>query len=372
MSELRKYAVGDSVQFPLIDFGASDFEATPVTFVAGDVRVSINGGAFANTTNLATHLGLGLYQLVLIGAEITGKLILVSIKDQSVPKTWEDQAVAIETYGHASAQHQFDLNAPKVTVLVNEDKSDYLLSAASRAAVVDEVHDEVRADHTAAGSFGQGVASVQGSVTGNVNGTVASVVGSVGGNVVGTIGDLAAAAKASVNAEVDTALADIFLHRFITQASTVVDGAPAANNFDTGLSGAVANDFYKGLRLKFVAGSLAGQVRDVASSVGSDLTFGDPFTAAPANGDAFVLLPNTAISISAAGFWDELEGVEPAVAIASNATFRQIFQHLKRRFYNNVTQTNSLQTVHKDDSITPLDTMVVSDDNVTQRKGKAS
>lgn len=80
------------------------------------------------------------------------------------------------------------------------------LAADAVAEIADGVWDEARAGHVGAGSFGEGVASVQGNVTGSVasvTGAVGSVTGNVGGNVVGTIGDLAAAAKASVNTEVD-------------------------------------------------------------------------------------------------------------------------------------------------------------------------
>lgn len=81
------------------------------------------------------------------------------------------------------------------------------------ATIADAVWDEARAGHVGAGSFGEGVASVQGAVTGavasvtgnvggNVTGTVASVVGNVGGNVTGSIGSLGATAKSDVNAEV--------------------------------------------------------------------------------------------------------------------------------------------------------------------------
>jgi hypothetical protein len=59
----------------------------------------------------------------------------------------------------------------------------------SAATLADAVWDEARADHTTAGTFGQGAASVQ-------------------GNVTGSIGSLASQAKADVNAEADTALAD--------------------------------------------------------------------------------------------------------------------------------------------------------------------
>jgi hypothetical protein len=52
--------------------------------------------------------------------------------------------------------------------------------APTAAAVADAVWDEIRSGHTAVGSFGQGVASVQGSVTGSVNAvTQPTSVGSI-------------------------------------------------------------------------------------------------------------------------------------------------------------------------------------------------
>ncbi len=99
------------------------------------------------------------------------------------------------------------------------------LAADAVAEVADGVWDEARSGHTTAGTFGQGMASVQGnvtgsvaSVTGNVGGSVGSVTGNVGGNVAGSvasvtgnvsgsIGSLAAQAKTDVNAEVVDALA---------------------------------------------------------------------------------------------------------------------------------------------------------------------
>jgi uncharacterized protein YjbJ (UPF0337 family) len=76
-------------------------------------------------------------------------------------------------------------------------------SAPSAAAIADAVWDEVRADHTTSGTFGQGAASVQGNVTGSVasvtgavgsvTGAVASVTGNVGGNVTGSVGSVVGA-----------------------------------------------------------------------------------------------------------------------------------------------------------------------------------
>ena len=67
------------------------------------------------------------------------------------------------------------------------------------ATIADAVWDEARSGHTTSGTFGQGVASVQGNVTGSV--------ASVSGNVGGSVNSLAAQAKADVNAEVVDALA---------------------------------------------------------------------------------------------------------------------------------------------------------------------
>ncbi len=57
-------------------------------------------------------------------------------------------------------------------------------------SVADAVWDEARADHTTGGTFGQGVASVQGSVVGSVasvTGAVGSVTGNIGGNLQGNV-----------------------------------------------------------------------------------------------------------------------------------------------------------------------------------------
>jgi hypothetical protein len=63
------------------------------------------------------------------------------------------------------------------------------LAASAVGEIADGVWDEARAGHVAGGSFGEGVASVQGNVTGSVG----SVTGNVGGNVVGTVASVVGA-----------------------------------------------------------------------------------------------------------------------------------------------------------------------------------
>lgn len=62
-----------------------------------------------------------------------------------------------------------------VTVGTNNDKTGYALTSAEEDAIVDKVWNELRSGHTTAGSFGQGVASVQGNVTGSVNSVTSAV-----------------------------------------------------------------------------------------------------------------------------------------------------------------------------------------------------
>lgn len=104
MAELRKYGEATTLVFPLIDAGAQDFETTPVTHASGDTKIIKDEGVSANTTNAFAHEGEGIYSLALTATEMQAARIVVTIKDQGT-KAWEDQAIIIETYGHASSQH---------------------------------------------------------------------------------------------------------------------------------------------------------------------------------------------------------------------------------------------------------------------------
>jgi hypothetical protein len=133
MSNLRKYGVESTVYFPLVDFGATDYEATPVTFATGDTKLSKDGAALANTSNDPSHVGGGIYKLVLTATEMQhggGTVVLV---DQNATKEWEDQAIVTETYGDASALHETDLDTP----------------------IANQVWDALIASHIVASSFGE-------------------------------------------------------------------------------------------------------------------------------------------------------------------------------------------------------------------------
>lgn len=150
MEILRKWGVAASFVFPLIDAGAVDFEATPVTFVAADCQVSKIGAAFANTGCIPWHIGNGIYAASLNATEMQAARLVITIID-SATKAWEDQAIVVSTYGHAtSAQHAFDLDLATQSVTTTSisasaigasqiatsaiDQSNFSTAAANRVA----------------------------------------------------------------------------------------------------------------------------------------------------------------------------------------------------------------------------------------------
>lgn len=170
MAELRKYDAATTIYFPLIDFGATDFETTPVAHAAGDTKYNIDGAGPINTAAAFVHEGAGIYSLAIAAAELQGAHTVITIVDQTGPKAWEDQAVLIDTYGAAPAAHALDLDTAWSAV---------------------------------------GIASVSGAV-GNVTGAVGSVTGAVGsvgagGILAATFGAGAIDAAAIANNAIDTA-----------------------------------------------------------------------------------------------------------------------------------------------------------------------
>ncbi|MFH1731390.1 MAG: hypothetical protein ABIF82_07050, partial [Planctomycetota bacterium] len=109
---LRKYGVETVILFDLFETDGVSFK-TDAAHAAGDTKIMKDEGAEANTTNAFVDEGQG-YSIVLTAAEMEAARIVVYIVDQGT-KAWLDTALVIETYGHASAMHAFDLDSAEVT-----------------------------------------------------------------------------------------------------------------------------------------------------------------------------------------------------------------------------------------------------------------
>jgi len=163
------YGVEAKFNFVLFEVDGVDFRVD-AAHAAGDTKIMKDEGAEANTTNGFVDEGQG-YSITISATEMQAARIMVYVVDQGT-KAWLDTALVIETYGHASAMHAFDLD----TATVN-------LSAASETQI-----DNIETD------------------TNELQGLIAA--NKIAAQVKGTDDiDLSATQKASVNAEVDTALA---------------------------------------------------------------------------------------------------------------------------------------------------------------------
>lgn len=119
---LAKYGTQTTFRFPMNIQGATDFaQAADWTPVAGDAKISKDGGAVANSTNLPVIVGGAggaFWQWTLTATELQAAEIDGQIIDAPT-KAVSDQAIIIYTYGNAAAKIVQDLSdgSPDVNVV---------------------------------------------------------------------------------------------------------------------------------------------------------------------------------------------------------------------------------------------------------------
>lgn len=164
--------------YKLVDRTTGQYKSSP-TLAAGDFKIEKDGGAGANLATLPSvepAAGTSV-RLDFSATEMQCKHAVVNLID-AAGSEWNDDCIHIFTVGDSNAYIQFDLFTASVA-----------LSLASQSGITSGVWEELRGNHVGAGTFGEGVASVQGSVTGDVGG---NVYGSIGGDVAGSVGSVAA------------------------------------------------------------------------------------------------------------------------------------------------------------------------------------
>ncbi len=111
MTELRKYGVlltaAKALKF--VVYAQDGLKYAAPTFAVGDVKISKNGGAYANTTNLPVAIGSSWY-LILTAAELTASSINILISDATATQVWLDTEINVATHGNASAMYAIDLD----------------------------------------------------------------------------------------------------------------------------------------------------------------------------------------------------------------------------------------------------------------------
>jgi len=117
-SFLRKYATTSTVYFPLISAGTVNFTST-ATLTTADMKISVDGAAFATVGTAITNMGSFGYSYSLTTADLTGKRTMMIIHHTAGSPAFEDTAILIETYGNSAAAHTFDLSVANQTVIAS-------------------------------------------------------------------------------------------------------------------------------------------------------------------------------------------------------------------------------------------------------------
>ena len=110
---LRKYGVQTTIHFVLYEVDGVDLRVDAVD-AGADCSIMKDEGAETTCVSDFADEGTG-YSLIISATEMEAAEIMVYIVD-SATKVWLDEALKIETYGHASAMHAMDLDTTVPTV----------------------------------------------------------------------------------------------------------------------------------------------------------------------------------------------------------------------------------------------------------------
>lgn len=200
---LRKYGEAAVFDFSLYEIDGVDMRIDAV-HAAGDTTVMKNEGAPANTTNGFVDEG-DTYSITLTATEMECARGVIKLVDQTATKVWLDITIEFETYGHASAQHAFDLDTASVA--------------------------QTGDSYTRIGVAGAGLSNIDlpnqtMDITGNLSGSVGSVTGAVASVTAAVTTD--ATSRTASKADVSPLALDSTVAKELTLdgVETKVDGIP--------------------------------------------------------------------------------------------------------------------------------------------------
>jgi hypothetical protein len=186
---LRKYGASTTINFELYKLDGTGLKSDAAS-ATHDIKIMKDEGAEADTAADAfVDEGQG-YSLALTATEMTAARVVIYIVDLSSPQVWLDKVLIIESYGHASAQHPFDLGTDKIGTIVNAggtatigailgDFANTTLTArvADLHTDVADVHTDVADVHTDVGTVTTDVAAVHthvGTIDGHITANYAA------------------------------------------------------------------------------------------------------------------------------------------------------------------------------------------------------
>jgi hypothetical protein len=321
---LRKYNTATNVYIPIIKRAAVDFAVSADwTPAAGDVKISKDGGAAANVTNLPTAITMGntaMWNFSLTAAEMQAAKVAVTVAD-SPTKAVEDTMFLIETYGNASAELSgvdfTDAVRMGLTALPNAaaEAAGGLYTRGSGAGQIRQdangrIDVNVKAFGDSAGTFASGrpevnTTHIAGSAVSTSTAQIGVNVVNAGGTAWGSGAITAAAfaagaidAAAIANGAIDRATFAADTGLVTIRSGTAQAGGGSTITLDA--SASATDQLYTDCRLLLTGGAGAGQCRRIRDYVGSTkvATVTNAWTTQPDATSTFAILPDASV-------WDE-------------------------------------------------------------------
>lgn len=367
-SEQGKYGVQTTFYFAFEDAADAETPFVGAAPVVGDIWLSKDGGAPANATNAMTAIGNGVYSWVATAAEMQATRLNVNVYDATASAIFLPIAVLIKTKLQLG---QIDVDATAI--------------GGNTPAIVGQAVGNSPGISGLAGTNGPGI-------KGTGNGTGSGIEGAAGATGHGML--LTGGATSGDGLRATTVAGTSYgIHAIAVSAGAAIyadanagTNAPGINALGSGTAngitaqgGATGGVGIKGIGLTTGAGIMGtggvtghgfhgvGGATSGHGFAGVATTSGYGFFGQGAGGSGAANWGGAAGSIT----WDDLEGAEPTAAIPSNATFRQIMQHVKRAMLNFASESATKRTIMRDDSVTPLETQDITSGGGTKTRAKA-
>lgn len=246
MQFFRKYNTAAKIRIPMPKAGSSDFAlGADWTPVAGDVKVSKDGGVAANIETLPVVITMGngaIWEFTISAVEMQSAELLITVVDAAT-KAVQDQGISVISFGNAAAGIVVDLSdavslgLSRLDAAISTRSSQVVVDALPTAEMVaDQVWDEVVTDHAGLGSMGVAL-SVAGSPNDPWTALLPGLYGAgTAGKIIGDNINAAISSRSSqisvddipTNAELAVALAaadDVVLAALITMNNLAVGAA---------------------------------------------------------------------------------------------------------------------------------------------------
>ena len=241
---------------------------------AGDVKISKDGGLAASVTNLPVAVAMGnsaIWDFLITATEMQAAQVNITVAD-SATKAVDDTGFVIETYGNASAQHEFDLDTASVAQTGDNYARLGAPAGASIAADLVVIDNFVDGLETTIGAAGAGLTALATQASVNavddfIDTEIADIqarlpAALVGGRIDASVGAVAAnaiTAAAIADGAIDRATFAADTGWVSVRSNTAQAGAATTITLDAAAS--AVTDFYKNALIVLTGGTGVGQGR---------------------------------------------------------------------------------------------------------------